>query len=228
MTFETELELPSEEAVAIREDWDRYWGMKYDATFKKETVGPVLAELEAEGKIGDVVVDVGSGAYNTMTQLLKGDHKVITVDLCGVQTQSQNSMHLRFNVESLIDESRADTRYAIAKVANFLGIEKGDCADKKHIDTVILSEILNYVDFVNVIKSLKRYLKKGGRLVIVNMPGRGFTHLFSLAGLQRNSVLFALLESEGFVIEKKVLPWKFTERPEGERELIVLVARNGQ
>lgn len=214
------------EADPIRKDWERYWGLEYNASFKND-IGLVLKVLEADGIIGNVVVDVGSGAC-TVTRALKGDHKVITVDLCGVQTRSQNSMHLQFNVESLIDEGKADTRYAVAKVAKFLGIKKGDCDDKKHLDTVILSEILNYVDFMNVIKSLKRYLKKGGRLVIVNMPGRGIPRLLSLAGIQSNFALFAFLESEGFVIEEKFFPWQPDDQPEGDKELIILVARNGQ
>jgi hypothetical protein len=62
--------------------WQEFWGETYGPELKQHLLGPVFAKLEAENKIGDLIVDVGSGAV-PVTQLLKpkANRKRICVDI---------------------------------------------------------------------------------------------------------------------------------------------------
>jgi hypothetical protein len=46
-------------------------------------------------------------------------------------------------------------------------------------DTIVYSDILNYVDFRKVLSGFAKYLKPDGRIIVLNLPHRGNRSLFS-------------------------------------------------
>ena len=50
--------------------WQEYWGETYGTELKQRLLKPVFDKLETEEKVGNLIIDVGSGA-SPVTQLLK-------------------------------------------------------------------------------------------------------------------------------------------------------------
>ncbi len=50
--------------------WQQYWGELYGPQLKQRLLKPVFDKLETEEKIGNLIIEVGSGA-SPVTQLLK-------------------------------------------------------------------------------------------------------------------------------------------------------------
>lgn len=181
--------------------------MRYDESLKREHLSPIFRELESQNKIGNVVIDVGSGAYS-VAEFLPGVHKLITLDIAGKERQSRRQRHVTVDVEQASSESTLSHKKALVKIAEFLGIDPCQEANKQQVDSLIFSEILNYVDYQKILRSFEAYLKPGGRLIIVNMPDRGFKYLFAEKGLRSNEDLYKFLIQEGFEIESKHFPWR--------------------
>lgn len=152
------------------------------------------------GELGQNIVDIGSGVH-PMSSLIPPelDARTVSIDRAGGEhTYGDNGLKIRFNLDD-IDNARL-VRQKIAKVAEFLDIQEGD--PRNQIDCFVFSDILNYVDYRRVLKFLKPYLRIGGRFVMNEWPGRGYTDCHSEDGLDSIENLYRLLQQEGFVIER--------------------------
>jgi hypothetical protein len=92
-------------------------------------------------------------------------------------------------------------------------------------DTIVYSDILNYVDFRKVLSGFAKYLKPDGRIIVLNLPHRGNHSLFSDHGLKDNLQFYAFLGKNHFEIEHKAFPKRPRNETDEADELIVLVAR---
>jgi hypothetical protein len=206
--------------------WERNWGEAYSPELKKRMLGSLLERLDREGKIGDVVVDVGSGAQPVSKFLAAPvSRRFILVDIAAKERVESRSLYVRFDAEKISRSRWLSSRKVWVKVGRFLGIDPRGRESRETAATILFSEILNYVDYRKVIAGFARYLGPGGRIIVVNLPNRGVREEFSPRGLQRNDDLFAFLEEQGFAIETKEFPC----RPKGSvaesEEMLVLVAR---
>src|SRR5262249_19353122 len=50
--------------------WQQYWGESYGPELKQQLLKPLFGKLETEEKIGNLIIDVGSGA-SPVTRLVK-------------------------------------------------------------------------------------------------------------------------------------------------------------
>ena len=206
--------------------WQQYWGESYGPELKQRLLTPVFGKLEAQGAIGDLIVDVGSGA-SPVTQLLKtkSGRKRICVDIAAENVGLKAESRIRLDAEKVGDIRALSFRKALLRVCAFLEVNPKTEAEAERADTIVFSDMLNYVDFRKVLGGFVRYLKAGGRMIVLNFPDRGNQSLFSDKGLKDNRELYAFLEECGFEIEHKAFP----ERPRHEtseaEELIVLVAK---
>ncbi len=213
-------------APADSNPWQRYWGGTYGPELKQWLLKPVFEELERAGKLGDVVVDAGSGAM-PVTKFLpaKAGRKRILVDIAADNLRDGDQQRIRLDAEKVGDVGALSFRKALVRVCRFLGLDPKAAANRGGADTMIFSDLLNYVDFRKVLGGFANYLKPGGRIIVINLPMRGNQALFSDKGLKDNRDLYRFLEEERFEIEQKAFP----KRPRGEteeaEELIVLVAR---
>lgn len=206
-----------------KEIWELTWGREYSPVIKNKVIYSALEALDDADKIGDVVVDVGSGADPMSGHLLNRPRKIIELDLVGGENVFQNTLKLELDINK-ISENCAETRRALSMAGQFLGVESVQGVHPKLVDTMIFSQILNYVDFKSVLTELFKYLKSKGRVIVFNAPLTGFSSQFSQQGLVNNSELYKFLDEQGFVIETLIFPDTAIPCEKGE-EMIFLVAQ---
>ncbi len=182
--------------------------------------------MENGGKVGDLIVDVGSGA-RPVTRFFKArpGRKRILVDVAADNSASEDEQKVRLDVEKMGDLGSLSFRKALLRVCRFLEIAPGAERNPPRADTMVFSDLLNYIDFRKVLSGFSNYLKPEGRIVIVNLPMRGNRSLFSERGLKDNRHLYEFLEEQRFEIEYKAFPCRPRGETDESEELIVLVAR---
>jgi len=210
-----------QERFSNQEGWKESWGMLYGPIEKIVNVGQLLQRLDREGKIGKVVLDVGSGA-KPVSNFLSSQHQFITVDYGGKLEQTDaNKLHIQSDIESLANAGSFAQNKAITKGAQFLNIDSRR-TNRETIDCIIFSEILNYIDFRKIILQYSRFQPIGGRIVIYNQPNRGLPEFFSERGVKGNSSLVEFLTECGYEIEILHYPNDFEEK---NKEMVLIVAR---
>ena len=82
--------------------WQEYWGESYGPELKQHLLEPVFARLETEQKIGNLIVDVGSGAL-PVTQLVKTKpgRKRICVDIVADNVGSLDELRIRLDADKV-------------------------------------------------------------------------------------------------------------------------------
>jgi len=200
--------------------WRQYWGETYGPDLKKWLLKPLFDDLEKSDRLGGIIIDAGSGAH-PVTQLLapKPARRRILIDIAADESCSPDALRLRLDVEKVTQPHSLTLRRAIIRARRFLP------ASAAAADTIIFSDLLNYVDFRAVLAGASRFLKPGGRFIIVNLPIRGNQSLFSERGLKDNHHLYAFLDHHHFQIEHKSFPCRPRGATDESEELIILVAR---
>ena len=206
--------------------WQQYWGESYGPELKQRLLKPVFDKLETEEKIGNLIIDVGSGA-SPVTQLLKTKpaRKRIGVDIAADNVGSLDDLRIRLDAEMVGQFGTLSFRKALLRVCAFLEINPKTDGKTERADTIVFSDTLNYVDFRKVLNGFAKYLKPDGRIIVLNLPHRGNHLLFSDKGLKDNRQLYAFLEEHHFEIEHKAFPKRPRNETDESEELIVLVAR---
>jgi SAM-dependent methyltransferase len=206
--------------------WQEYWGDSYAPELKQRLLEPVFGKLETEEKIGNLIIDIGSGAW-PVTRLLKTKpgRKRICVDIAADNVGSLDELRIRLDAEKVGQFGALSFRKAILRVCAFLEIDPKTDTKAERADTIVVSDTLNYVDFGRVLSSFANYLKPDGRIIVLNLPYRGNSSLFSDQGLKDNRKLYAFLEEHHFEIEHKAFPKRARNETDESEELIVLVAR---
>ena len=206
--------------------WQQYWGESYGPELKQRLLKPLFGKLETEEKIGNLIIDVGSGA-SPVTRLVKAKpgRKRICVDVAADNVGSLEELRIRPDAEEVGQFRTLSFRKALLRVCAFLGINPQTETKTDRADTIVFSDILNYVDFRKVLHGFAKYLKPGGRIIVFNLPNRGNGLLFSDKGLKDNRQLYAFLEEHHFEIEHKAFPKRPRNETDESEELIVLVAR---
>jgi SAM-dependent methyltransferase len=206
--------------------WQEYWGETYAPELKQRLLKPVFDDLDSRGKIGDLIVDIGSGA-RPVSRLLKArpGRKRVCIDIAADNGESVDELRLRLDAEKVGEFARLSSRAALLRVCAFLGITPRKDLETERADVIVISDTLNYVDFRRVLGDFAKFLKPNGRLIILNLPYRGNCSLFSQGGLKDNHQLYAFLEEQHFEIEHKAFPKRPRNETDESEELIVLVAK---
>src|SRR5215469_2112967 len=108
--------------------WQEYWGDTYAPELKQKLLQPVFEKLDAEEKIGKLIIDVGSGA-SPVTRLLrsKPGRKRLCVDIAADNAGSTDELRVRLDAEKIGEFRALSFRKALLRVCGFLNI-------KPHID----------------------------------------------------------------------------------------------
>jgi hypothetical protein len=210
----------------VANPWQEYWGGTYAPELKQRLLKPLLDDFEKEEKVGNLIVDIGSGAH-PVTRLLaaRPGRKRVCVDIAADNGESVDELRLRLDAEKIGQLDRLSFRKALLRVCVFLKIDLRTDTEIQRVDTMVISDTLNYVDFRKVLSGLASYLKPNGRIIVLNLPYRGNQSLFSDRGLKDNRELYPALEELGFEIEHKLFPKRPRNETDESEELIVLVAR---
>ena len=186
--------------------WREHQESPFAVEEKSIYLGPKIVQMSQQGLLGRNVLAVGAGDRGPTAFLDRyciGSHKIIDVDLLGPEKEGPDLLRLVFDVEKALSDrapEQAETRSAINRICGFLG--NPDQSQPRKINTLVLSDILNYVDFASVIRFLEQFIVPGGRIFISNQINRTCDErLLSLAGLQSNEKLIGLLKELGYEIE---------------------------
>lgn len=205
--------------------WKGRWGDTYDRNFKGMVLGNLLEQMSINGKIGEVVLDVGSGK-EPVSRLIPEPKKVITVDLGGPLALSKSHLHLQCDLDELFQGIEPVAAETTEEIAKFLGSLPQEINQSPWADTIIMADILNYVSSGKVLETCAKSLRPGGRAVIFNKPNRGYRLCLSDKGLKGNSELFETLEQLNLKIEYRDFPWELPKEEQfRDQALVVLVAR---
>ncbi len=178
-------------------EWTPTYGKGYNLDKKQHTIKPLLERMETRGILGETIMDIGSGSIKMyesepvgtnpkerITSMGSGifypakGKKIVRVDIglpAPIRTK-KGIVEIKADAENLRPETFSD-KVRFVQAARHLGISPR--SRKKPVDSVLMSAVLNYVDFRKAITEASRYLKRGGRIIIHNEPGRGFSKLFS-------------------------------------------------
>jgi hypothetical protein len=206
--------------------WQEYWGETYAPELKRDLLKPVFGRLESEDKIGNLIVDIGSGA-SPVTRLLasRPGRKRVCVDVAADNCGTWEELRVRLDAEKVDEPWSPCFRKALLKVCAFLEIDPRAVEKIELVDTIVVSDTLNYVDFRKVLGGFAKYLKPRGRVIVLNLPYRGNRLLFSGQGLKDNRRLYSFLEERHFEIEYKDFPKRPRNQKDESQELVVLVGR---
>ncbi|MGQ0644005.1 MAG: hypothetical protein ACT4O3_00740, partial [Elusimicrobiota bacterium] len=197
-------------------DRDRGWwtyitnllnGRPYGAGSEaKNQLTALLRELDDRNEIGSLVLDLGSGETPVSQALApKPGRAVVGVDagLSRPAIYREDASLPTLLIEGDIQD--LDSTFRRRPVRGFLRRHVGD--ETASFQTIILSDILNYVDYRRVLQDVRSRLSPGGRLVIMNMAVTGVRPLLHEQGVKSNAALAAFLQSDlGLVVQTYASP----------------------
>lgn len=183
--------------------WQEEFGMSYWSMYKEKFV-VILKEMSADGRMGEVVLDVGSGSEPVIGNL-PGEHKLIFLDTARTRTgEVDGRLYMRGDIDD-IALKKYDSKRAAVQIAHFLGLNVREVRQNPAvIDTVVMSDILNYLDWRKAVAFLTIFLKPDGRIAIFNKPGRGKSWLFHPQRPQTTQEVVEFLREAGFEIETDI------------------------
>lgn len=177
----------------------------YHSELRREYLLPFLRHLDDKGKLGRVIVNLGSAGTHivnlaTREELVSRNYiptegkKVINFDLGfdrPFEKISDEVVNIQGDLDNSIDSFSVRRRLVLAK--KFLG-------QRVKADTIVMADVLNYVDFKKVISNAHRLLNDNGRVVIVNTPNLG-VGFFHPNGPRSNQLIVNFLKNAGFEVE---------------------------
>lgn len=108
-------------------------------------------------------------------------------------------LRVRLDAEKVGQFSALSFRKAILRVCASVEINPKTEERTEQADTIVYSDILNYVDFRKVLSGFAKYLKPDGRIIVLNLPHRGNRSLFSDMCTRNMRLTCHLVPGEAFV-----------------------------
>ena len=101
--------------------WQEYWGQPYGPKLKQYLLKPVFDKLEKQERIGNLIVDLGSGAW-PVTRLLgtRPDRKRICVGIAADNVKSLDQLRIRLDAEKVGQFRTLSFQKAILRIYAFL------------------------------------------------------------------------------------------------------------
>ncbi|MCR4336652.1 MAG: hypothetical protein NUV91_02455, partial [Candidatus Omnitrophica bacterium] len=166
---------------------------------------------QKEGRFGKVIVEVGSGGF-PMEFRRRWGQKVILIDIGAPEpTKWLNLSTVRLQG----DIEHPERIEAIKDAARVLGRRawRFNHLDELligQVDTLLLTQVLNYVDFMEVLRRIRPWLKPEANVLILNQAntpvnGKEANKVNTLAHPRRvrsNAQLLKGLEESGYVVEQ--------------------------
>lgn len=208
---------------------------------KLNVLPPLFKQLEERGFIGKVILDVGSANRSVSDEYFQRQSrlfypttgkKIIRVDVGfeKLASEKEGILDLQADIEDNSTDSTIQKK-RLLHAARYLGVDPRKKIPQ--VDTLVFSDVLNYVDYRRSILRMSRFLKIGGRIVIFNQPGHGMGDKFHpKRGLTDNHRLLQLLERMGFSVEHQEpvsyspsTPLYPTVKPVTPNDRVLIVAR---
>ncbi len=191
----------------------------------KEAFARWLAELRDQNKVGDLVLDLGGGHFVPVGSALDKPENavvVLAIDLAPdprIPLGKYKTFLFQGDMEQL--DASLHQKAVTQVIANGFG------SRPVSFDTILLTDVLNYVDYKKVIRDALRYLKSGGRIIIINDVNRTIgKDSLSQKGVQENGELFKFLSQKANIQIEEYHPinenFLRVTGEESEREVLLI------
>jgi hypothetical protein len=100
--------------------WQQYWGESYGPELSSGCWSLFFANLRQKKKIGNLIIDVGSGASPVTRLVKKPERKRICVDIAADNVVSLEELRIRLDAEKVDQFRTLSFRKALLRVCAFL------------------------------------------------------------------------------------------------------------
>lgn len=218
----------------MKYDWpgwrlkDNPYGEDFDFSARRRMVGGslmILPYLKKYGdKLGDVILEVGpffnplinKNSFSDKTIIYWENDKYV---LKWLREKKQKGVYPFYcDLNRIEGPSFLNLKIETEKILNELGKKKG-------FDSVVVSHVLNYIDYKLFFIVIKDFLRPGGLLFINNVVDYGLPVFFSSRKPKSNSEVIKTFNEIGYnVIEKKEIESPYLEHQKNKR--LIIVAKN--
>ncbi len=216
--------------------WNSYWGNNYNQD-RKNQYRQFLQSLSQTETLGRTLIDVGCGLYPVTSELSDLRHRKIYLDISqGIQNQinDESNLFVQTDLHRLLENNHRDFKRYMKKICRFVGneeLENSRSGFKPSLssfaDSIVYSDIINYIDYQQVFKRMYQFLKIGGRKIIFNKINMGIYELLSDKRPKSNWELLMFLQKNlRMVIEyRHAMPLILGDHDEIDRAVYILIAR---
>lgn len=169
--------------------------------------------LDQRGGLGSVIMDVGS-CDGSITRFVDPQGKKIidiSIEYPGEAERvpfdnpvRHERLRIGMDIEALLEDTVLEGKLRRA-IVDYFGTELSE-ENKECVDTMIFSQILNYIDYKKVLRHLSQFLRPKGQFIIYDLPRWGHTEKFAPDSVAFKSLdeLRKLLQELGFEIETDI------------------------
>ena len=184
-------------------DWERHVDFCHGTRpLKIEFMEELVPSLSPQ--LGNVVVDLGSGRYGVSHLVRAKERRIVQVDIAAPETASFSSdiLRVRLDIEEALTQPPSENFSSAARaIGSFLECENPDISQARPFaDSFILSDILNYVDYQEVLRLVGQYLKPGGLVCIHHDLGAYSKQYLSEKRPRSHTEIVDFLNANGFRI----------------------------
>lgn len=203
---------------------------------RKNQYREFLLKLSYMNILGKRLIDVGWGVKSVIEHLPSNLYKKTFIDLSSSindkKIDSQRVL-IQMDLPHLIETTHREFKKFMKKLYAFLGEEKNEdsgsdpCQRGEYVDTIIYSDILNYIDYQRILSSFYKNLKTGGRKIVFNKINMGIQNLFSPYRPRSNWEILRYLQHDlKMVIEyRESYPVIRGDPYEADNAVFIIVAR---
>jgi len=175
----------------------------------------VYERMIDEGRFGNVILELGGG--NDPLSAYLRDKKVVSLDTGVPQpiVEKDDTLFVNADVENL----GGIPSETIEAIQRFLGVGENPALSAllQSFDTVVISNLFNYINGRNLVQQLVQNLQPGTTVIVQNDVSQGHTRAFSPKGAKTNSDVLDNFDSEHFDI-KHIFGYK----PQGGKNPLVI------
>jgi len=161
----------------------------------------VYARMFDDGILGKTILELGGG--NDPVSGGFKDGKIVVLDM-GIRKPVDKDYYPKaLFVENNVEDFSNLSDVGLEAIKEFLGANEGETKQSIfHLfDTVVISNLFNYVDYRSLVKQVAQTVAPGTKIVIQNHVGFGDPNSFSPDGAKSNKDIVDIFESDDFDIK---------------------------
>ncbi|MBI5225684.1 hypothetical protein HY994_00405 [Candidatus Micrarchaeota archaeon] len=203
-----------EAANAHRQAWSaERSAVNYDSVLKQKSLGSILRQMDIQRKLGRHILDLGSGPMfqadgatgmprrsNAIYYPYRGK-RVVRVDWSEPNAVSYRPpfLSVRLDAHDLPDYVDPLILHHINRFIKSHG--RNQTRNWPRFHTIVVSDVLNYLNFNPVLCNLDRLILPGGRIVIQNTINSGIANRFHRFRPTSNTAILDFFREHGYCVE---------------------------
>lgn len=189
--YQTAVDYWIKDSELVEVGYDIYW-----EDYKNEVLLPRLKKLRAQWVLGESVIDVGSSMVDFVRKATDW-MLYYSIDLFWTSSFTEDWGHVSIDLNALRRTTSACVRGLIRKaIASVRPTNRHKV--REWVDSMVCVDVLNYLDFEDVLRRLAHLIKPGGHLIIWNEPDYGHIELFHSKRPRSNEHLVEVMQALGF------------------------------